>query len=71
MPVIITTTFLNEQDFATRSLDMTEESPGLVGEAVAMGMEAEEEEEEDAILQHLQLKRRWETRYNLLVFSFL
>ena len=45
---------------------MTEESPGLVGEAVAIGMEMEEDD--DNMLQQLQLKRRWETRYILKVF---
>ena len=61
------TSFVNEQDFATRSLDMTEESPGQIGEAVALGMDVEEEEDE--MLQHLQLKRRWETRYDYFTLA--
>ena len=52
------------QDFATRSLDITEETPGQIED---VAMETEEEEE----LEQFQLKRRWETRYTSVIAIML
>ena len=49
-----------KQDFATRSLDMTEETPGME-DMVAM-----DTDDDDPQLNQFQMKRRWETRYEQL-----
>lgn len=45
------------QDFATRSLDMSEESPIMIAE------QAHDEEDDDEVLQRFQMRRTWESRY--------
>lgn len=45
------------QDFATRSLKMSEESP------VMTAQQDDEEEDDDQVLQRFQMRRTWESRY--------
>lgn len=50
------------QDFATRSLDMSEESPIQMLQRMDIEEEEEEEGNDEEVLRQFQLRRTWESR---------
>ena len=62
MVMLIKVYFDTVQDFATRSLNMSEESPIQMLRRRDL-VEVEEEETEEEELRQFQLRRTWESRY--------
>lgn len=52
------------QDFSTRSLNMSEETPGA---RVIVNADEEEENDENVLVQY-QMRRTWESRYYKITF---